>query len=139
MLFRSHPDWQPRCSSNRTDMPPPQGLCTCCSLCLGCSSLGYWHGLPLTSCGCFLKCPVSCPPSLKLHHPTPCLIPSSPLYFPPQHLTSSTRYSSLNLFFDSPTSTEAVRGQALWSAFFILNLQCFELALAHTRCSVRSS
>ena len=44
-LFQSRPPRSPCCSLNTPNLLPPQGLCTCCSLCLECSIPVCLHGL----------------------------------------------------------------------------------------------
>ena len=68
------PHWPPSCLSHSLGTPPPQGLCTCCSLCLECSSSGNPHS-PLL----FLFAPMS-PLQWGLSQPLYLKIQTPPLW-----------------------------------------------------------
>lgn len=130
--MRLRPRGLPRCSSHRTDTLPPRGLCPLLLCPPGRLLPGHRHGHPLSSCGHFLNRLTSRPPSLQSHHLTPCLVPSSPSCFLPQHLTSNAQHGLRSLFVDSQ------HGSALKAGDFVCFASRISRASHGPACSRRS-
>lgn len=136
------PSW-PFYYSTTPAMWLPQGLCTCCSLCLACSSSCYLYGwLPHFLLGLSSIVTSSVRPFLTTLSKIPgsdltLPLPPSKSYFPPSHVLLTRCFTCLLSVSLNPTETyvssiRSVGGLACsWP-----RAQFLEQCLAHSRCLV---